>query len=230
MEFLKSIVYPQTPFSEILGIIFQSLLETLYMVGASCFIAVIFGLPLGILLCITKRGNLTPYPILNIIIGGVVNIIRSFPFIILIILLLPLSRLIIGTSIGSSAAIIPLSIAAIPFIARLFEGAFDEVDKGLIEATKSMGASKLTIIKMMIVESMPSLINAIIITIIGVIGYSAMAGAVGAGGIGDLAMRIGYYSYRIDILFYCVIAIIVLVQIVQSIGDLIVKILRIKRG
>ncbi|WP_258864940.1 methionine ABC transporter permease [Helicobacter sp. MIT 14-3879] len=196
------------------------------MVGFSCSIAVIFGLPLGIFLCITKRQNLTPSPILNLILGGIVNIIRSFPFIILIIVLLPLSRLIIGTSIGSSAAIIPLSIAAIPFIARLFESAFDEVDKGLIEATKSMGASKFTIIKMMIAESMPSLVNAIIITIIGVIGYSAMAGAVGAGGIGDLAMRIGYYSYRADILIYCVIAIILLVQIIQTIGDLIVKYLR----
>lgn len=226
ISLFHNIIEPQTAFSEIFGTIMSSLLETLYMVGVSCLVAVIFGLPLGILLCITKKGNLTPFPMLNIIIGGVVNIIRSFPFIILIILLLPLSRLIIGTSIGSSAAIIPLSIAAIPFIARLFEGAFDEVDKGLIEATKSMGASRLTIIKMMVAESMPSLVNAIIITIIGVIGYSAMAGAVGAGGIGDLAMRIGYYSYRIDILFYCVVVIIVLVQIIQSLGDLIVKILR----
>lgn len=229
LDFINLFIHPQTPFSEIFTVILKSLGETLYMVGLSCFIAVIFGLPLGILLCVTKRGNLTPFPILNIIIGGVVNIIRSFPFIILIIVLLPLSRLLIGTSIGSSAAIIPLSIAAIPFIARLFEGAFDEVDKGLIEVTKSMGASNLTIIKMMIAESLPSLINALTITIIGVIGYSAMAGAVGAGGIGDLAMRIGYYSYRADILAYCVIVIILLVQIIQSIGDYLVKYLRRNR-
>lgn len=226
LDLLNLFIHPPTPFSEIFAVLFKALGETLYMVGASCLIAVIFGLPLGILLCVTKRGNLTPFPLLNIIIGGIVNVIRSFPFIILIIVLLPLSRLIIGTSIGSSAAIIPLSIAAIPFIARLFEGALDEVDKGLIEGTKSLGADNLTIIKMMIAESLPSLVNAVTITIIGVIGYSAMAGAVGAGGMGDLAMRIGYYSYRPDILAYCVVAIILLVQVVQSVGDKIVKYLR----
>ena len=229
MEFLNLFIRPQTPHSEIFAVLFSALGETLYMVGASCLIATVFGLPLGILLCITKRGNLTPFPPLNAIIGGVVNIVRSFPFIILIIVLLPLSRLIIGTSIGSSSAIIPLSIAATPFIARLFEGAFDEVDKGLIEATTALGASNLTIIKVMILESLPALINALTITIIGVIGYSAMAGAVGAGGVGDLAMRIGYYSYRADILAYCVVAIILLVQIIQSIGDYIVKYLRRNR-
>lgn len=229
MEFLNLFIHPQTPHSEIFAVLFNALGETLYMVGASCLIATLFGLPLGILLCITKRGNLTPFPLLNAIIGGVVNVVRSFPFIILIIVLLPLSRLIIGTSIGSSAAIIPLSIAATPFIARLFEGAFDEVDKGLIEATTALGASNLTIIKVMILESLPALINALTITIIGVIGYSAMAGAVGAGGVGDLAMRIGYYSYRADILAYCVVAIILLVQIIQSIGDYIVKYLRRNR-
>ena len=226
LDFLNLFIHPQTPFGEIFSVLLKAMGETLYMVGVSCLIAVIFGLPLGILLCWTKRGNLTPYPLLNFLIGGVVNIVRSFPFIILIIVLLPLSRLIVGTSIGVNAAIIPLSIAAIPFIARLFEGAFDEVDKGLIEATKSMGANNLTIIKTMIAESLPSLVNSIIITIIGVIGYSAMAGAVGAGGVGDLAMRIGYYSYRPDILAYCVVAIILLVQIVQSVGDRIVKYLR----
>lgn len=229
MEFFNLFIHPQTPHSEIFAVLFGALGETLYMVGASCLIATLFGLPLGILLCTTKRGNITPFPLLNAIIGGVVNVVRSFPFIILIIVLLPLSRLIIGTSIGSSAAIIPLSIAATPFIARLFEGAFDEVDKGLIEATKSLGASNLTIIKVMILESLPALINALTITIIGVIGYSAMAGAVGAGGVGDLAMRIGYYSYRADILVYCVVAIILLVQIVQSTGDYIVKYLRRNR-
>lgn len=229
MEFLNLFISPQTPHSEIFAVLFSALGETLYMVGASCLIATLFGLPLGILLCITKRGNLTPFPLLNAIIGGVVNVVRSFPFIILIIVLLPLSRLIIGTSIGSSAAIIPLSIAATPFIARLFEGAFDEVDKGLIEATTALGASNLTIIKVMILESLPALVNALTITIIGVIGCSAMAGAVGAGGVGDLAMRIGYYSYRADILAYCVVAIILLVQIIQSIGDYIVKYLRRNR-
>lgn len=210
----------------IFNTIWQHLLETLYMVGSSCVLAIVFGLPLGVFLCITKKNSIMPMPLTNKILGSIVNIVRSFPFIILIILLLPLSRIIVGTSVGSTTAIIPLTISAIPFIARLFEGAFDEVDKGLIEATKSMGAKKATIVKMMIFESMPSLVNAITITIISLISYSAMAGAVGAGGLGDLAIRIGYQTYRPDILMYSVITIIVLVQIIQSGGDLIVKILR----
>lgn len=206
--------------------ILQALLETLYMVSVSCILAVIFGLPLGVFLCITKKNSILPMPKINKILGGIVNVVRSFPFIILIILLLPLSRFIVGTSVGSTTAIIPLTISATPFIARLFEGAFDEVDKGLIEATKSMGATKFIIVKMMIFESLPSIINAIVITIISLIGYSAMAGAVGAGGLGDLAIRIGYQTYRPDVLLYSVITIIVLVQIIQTGGDLIVKILR----
>lgn len=206
--------------------ILQALLETLYMVSVSCILAVIFGLPLGVFLCITKKNSILPMPKINKILGGIVNVVRSFPFIILIILLLPLSRFIVGTSVGSTTAIIPLTISATPFIARLFEGAFDEVDKGLIEATKSMGATKLIIVKMMIFESLPSIINAIVITIISLIGYSAMAGAVGAGGLGDLAIRIGYQTYRPDVLLYSVITIVVLVQIIQTGGDLIVKILR----
>lgn len=206
--------------------ILQALLETLYMVSVSCILAVIFGLPLGVFLCITKKNSILPMPKINKILGGIVNVVRSFPFIILIILLLPLSRFIVGTSVGSTTAIIPLTISATPFIARLFEGAFDEVDKGLIEATKSMGATRFIIVKMMIFESLPSIINAIVITIISLIGYSAMAGAVGAGGLGDLAIRIGYQTYRPDVLLYSVITIIVLVQIIQTGGDLIVKILR----
>ena len=204
----------------------QPTYDTLYMVSISTLIAVIFGLPLGVLLCLTKRGRIFSCQSLNAIIGSVVNIIRSFPFIILIILLLPLSRLIVGTSIGASAAIIPLSIAAIPFIARLFEGGLDEVDKGLIEASLSLGASKLGVIKMMIAEALPSICNAIVITIIGLIGYSAMGGAVGAGGLGDTAIRLGFQGYQPDILFSTVIVIIILVQCVQGIGDSLVARLR----
>ncbi|PAF42784.1 methionine ABC transporter permease [Helicobacter sp. 11S02596-1] len=210
----------------IFDMIFDATLETIYMVFFSCIFAVLFGLPLGVFLEITKAGGILSMPTLNKILGGIVNTARSFPFIILIILLLPLSRLIIGTSIGSTAAIIPLCISAIPFVARLFEGALAEVPKGLIEATLSMGANKFVIIKVMIAESMPSLVNALIITTISLIGYSAMAGAVGAGGLGDLAIRIGYQTYRPDVLFYSVITIIVLVQVIQTSGDLIVKRLR----
>ncbi|PAF52184.1 methionine ABC transporter permease [Helicobacter sp. 13S00477-4] len=210
----------------IFNMIYNSTFETLYMVFFSCIFAVIFGLPLGIFLQITQKDGIAPMPLVNKILGGVVNTARSFPFIILIILLLPLSRFMIGTSIGSTAAIIPLSISAIPFVARLFEAALAEVPKGLIEAAQSIGANKFIIVKMMVSESLPSLVNALTITTISLIGYSAMAGAVGAGGLGDLAIRIGYQTYRPDILFYSVITIIILVQIIQSIGDLIAKRLR----
>ena len=210
----------------IFNMISQASAETLYMVFFSCIFAAICGLPLGVLLQITKQGSIYPMPFLNKILGSIVNTARSFPFVILIILLLPLSRLLIGTSIGSTAAILPLSISAIPFVARLFEGVLDEVPKGLIEAATSMGANKFTIIKMMIFESLPSLVNALTVTAISLIGYSAMAGALGAGGLGDLAIRIGYQTYRPDVLLYAVITIIIMVQAIQTMGDLLVKRLR----
>lgn len=204
----------------------EDTIQTLYMVFSSCFIAVLVGLPLGVFLCITKMDSIKPMPVVNLIIGSIVNVTRSFPFIILIIIVLPISRFIVGTSVGSTTAIIPLSISAIPFIARLFENALDEVDKGLIEAARSMGASNFMIIKMMVLESMPAIVSAITITLISLVGYSAMAGAVGAGGIGDLALRVGYYTSKPDILFYCVIIIIIMVQLIQLVGDLIIKYLR----
>ncbi|RDU73182.1 ABC transporter permease [Helicobacter aurati] len=205
----------------------NSTLETIYMVFFSSFFAVLLGLPLGILLTVTKAKAIFPQPVLNRILGTIVNTLRSFPFIILIILLFPLSRLIIGTSIGSSAAIVPLSIAAIPFVARLFESALEEVDKGLIEATLSMGATKLDVVKMMVAESMPSLINAATNTIVSLIGYSAMAGAVGAPGLGALAINNGYQNSDTLILFLTCIVIIILVQFVQSVGDWLSHALRV---
>lgn len=204
----------------------KSCCETLYMVLFSTFFAVIFGLPLGVLLSVIKPSGIMATPSLYRILSAIVNVVRSFPFIVLIFLLLPLSKLLIGTSIGSTAAIIPLVIAATPFIARLFEGAFDEVDKGLVEATISMGASKKVVIFMMISESLPSIINAITITSVSLVGFSAMAGVVGAGGLGDLAYRIGFQSFKPDVLAYAVICIIVMVQCIQSSGDLFVKRLR----
>ncbi|WRF76602.1 ABC transporter permease [Helicobacter pylori] len=204
----------------------QATLETLYMVFVASFLAVVFGLPLGVLLLVSKKGHLLNKPLLHKILDTSINMTRSFPFIILIILLLPLSRFLIGTSIGSSASIIPLAISAIPFVAKLFENSLMEVDHGKIETTLSLGASHLEVIKMMLLESLPSLVNNITITLISLIGYSAMAGALGAGGLGDLAIRIGYQSYRGDVLFYAVVVIIVLVQIIQSTGDYVVKHLR----
>ncbi|AFF21150.1 ABC transporter permease [Helicobacter pylori] len=204
----------------------QATLETLYMVFVASFLAVVFGLPLGVLLLVSKKGHLLNKPLLHKILDTSINMTRSFPFIILIILLLPLSRFLIGTSIGSSASIIPLAISAIPFVAKLFENSLMEVEHGKIETTLSLGASNLEVIKMMLLESLPSLVNNITITLISLIGYSAMAGALGAGGLGDLAIRIGYQSYRGDVLFYAVVVIIVLVQIIQSVGDYVVKRLR----
>lgn len=208
----------------------QASFDTLYMSFISCFFAVIFGLPLGAFLNITKKSGLMPMLKLNGIIGYIVNMLRSFPFIILIVIILPFSRLIVGSSIGVNAAIIPLSISAIPFIARLVEGVLDEVDKGLIEAAKSVGASRFIIIKMMLAEGLPSLINVVTITLINLIGYSAMAGSVGAGGLGDLAIRLGYQSFRIEILFACVLIIIIIVQLIQSLGEYLSGYLRRKRG
>nr|AAC45667.1 AbcD [Helicobacter pylori] len=187
----------------------QATLETLYMVFVASFLAVVFGLPLGVLLLVSKKGHLLNKPLLHKILDTSINMTRSFPFIILIILLLPLSRFLIGTSIGSSASIIPLAISAIPFVAKLFENSLMEVEHGKIETTLSLGASNLEVIKMMLLESLPSLANNITITLISLIGYSAMAGALGAGGLGDLAIRIGYQSYRGDVLFYAVVVIIV---------------------
>ncbi len=204
----------------------QATLETLYMVFVASFLAVVFGLPLGVLLLVSKKGHLLNKPLLHKILDTSINMTRSFPFIILIILLLPLSRFLIGTSIGSSASIIPLAISAIPFVAKLFENSLMEVEHGKIETTLSLGASNLEVIKMMLLESLPSLANNITITLISLIGYSAMAGALGAGGLGDLAIRIGYQSYRGDVLFYAVVVIIVLVQIIQSVGDYVAKRLR----
>ncbi|WP_233709984.1 MULTISPECIES: methionine ABC transporter permease [unclassified Helicobacter] len=200
------------------------------MVFGSSLLAVIFGLPLGIFLFITQKESILPMPNLNRAIGSIVNIIRSFPFIILIVLLLPISRFLIGTSIGVGAAIVSLSIAAIPFVARLFEGALSEVDRGIIEANLSLGATKLTLIRVIVDETLPSLINALTIAVISIVGYSAMAGVLGAGGLGDLAIRIGFQSNKPDILFSTVFIMIVLVQCIQFLGDWVVYKIKNKRG
>lgn len=211
---------------DVVDMLIPATIDTIYMVFLSSFFAVLFGLPLGVILTITKKKSLMPSPIFNKVLGTIVNTIRSFPFIILIVLLLPLSKIVIGSSIGPNAATLSLSIAAIPFVARLFENALEEVNKGIIEATLSLGASKLEAIFMMIAESMPSLINAMTITIISIIGFSAMAGSVGGGGLGDLAIKLGFYNSRDDMLYSCVVILIIMVQITQSIGDYLSKMLR----
>ncbi|WP_291256304.1 methionine ABC transporter permease [Fusobacterium sp.] len=214
----------------VFNMILTSTLETLYMVILSTFFSLLIGFPIGILLTITKEGNILEYPRFNKILDFTINTFRSFPFIILMILLFPLSRVIVGTTIGSTAAVVPLSISAAPFVARMIEGALNEVDKGLIEASSSMGANNWTIIfKVMIPETLPHIVHGITITIISLVGFSAMAGTIGAGGLGDLAIRFGYQRFKMDIMIYSVIVIIILVQILQSLGNYIVNKLKKNR-
>lgn len=210
--------------SETWQLIGPSLMETLYMVFFSTLFSLILGTPLGIILVITEKGHIWEKPGLNKILSIIVNITRSLPFIILIIVLFPLSRFIVGTSIGSTAAIVPLSIAAAPFAARIIESSLKEVNWGVIEASLSLGASVPQIVfKVLLKEAMPSLILGVTNITINIIGYSAMAGAIGGGGLGDLAIRYGYQRFQTDILIITIIVLIILVEVIQNTGNLIVK-------
>lgn len=201
-------------------LVIPSLLETLFMVAFSTLFSLIMGFPLGILLVITEKDGIWEKPLLNNVLNSIINILRSFPFIILMILVFPISRLIVGKSIGTTATIVPLSIAAAPFVARIIESSLKEVDRGVIELSLSMGATTPQIIfKVLIPEAMPSLILGITITIINLIGYSAMAGAIGGGGLGNLAIRYGLYRFQTDIMVVSVVLIIILVQGIQYLGN-----------
>lgn len=197
--------------------------QTLVMVFFSTLFSLILGFPLGILLMVTGRedqGGIMPHRILNEVMDKIVNVLRSFPFIILMIVLFPLSRLILHTAIGTKATIVPLSIAAAPFVARVVESALKEVDPGVIQAARAMGSTnRQIIVKVLVPEALPSLIDGVTLTIINLIGYSAMAGAIGGGGLGDLAIRYGYQRFRGDIMFVAVIIILVLVEIIQVVGN-----------
>jgi D-methionine transport system permease protein len=194
--------------------------ETFLMVGVSSFFAIAGGLPLGFLLYITERRLFWENQAAQVVGSFVVNLIRSLPFVILLVLLLPLTQWVLGTTIGPTAAAVPLSIAAIAFYARLVEGALCEVDPGIIEAAQAFGASPLRIIfGVLLREAMPGLLRGLTVTLVSLIGYSAMAGIVGGGGVGDLAIRFGYYRYQTDVMIITVIALVILVQIVQSAGD-----------
>ncbi|CCQ95084.1 DL-methionine transporter subunit; membrane component protein of ABC superfamily [[Clostridium] ultunense Esp] len=201
-------------------LIIPSLLETLYMVFFSTIFSLLIGFPLGVILVITEKSNIWEKPVLNKILNSVINVLRSFPFIILMIIVFPLSKLIVGQSIGTTATIVPLSIAAAPFVARIIESSLKEVDRGVIELSLSMGATIPEIIfKVLIPEAMPSLILGITMTIINLIGYSAMAGAIGGGGLGNLAIRFGLYGFKTDIMLVSVLVIILLVQGIQYLGN-----------
>jgi D-methionine transport system permease protein len=212
-------------------LLLDSLLETLYMIGASGSLAIVFGVPLGVVLTVTERGGLMENIPLNRILGVVVNAARSTPFIILMVAIIPMTRLIVGSSIGTTAAIVPLFFAALPFMGRVVEGALTEVDGGVVEASQAMGAAPLQIVlKVLLPEALPGLVSGVSLMIINLVGYSAMAGTVGGGGLGDLAMRYGYQRFRPDVMIATVAVLIVLVQSVQSIGDLLVRLIRKRRG
>lgn len=204
--------------------LWEALGETVYMVGVSVVLAELIGLPLGVVLVITDKGGIMENRWINNVLSVIVNIGRSIPFIILMVAIIPFTRRIVGTSIGTTAAIVPLTVAAIPFVARVVETALREVDSGVVEAAQSMGASPWQIIrKVLIPEALPSLASGVTLTTVNLIGYSAMAGAIGGGGLGDLAVRYGYQRFRGDIMIVTVAVLVVLVQLLQMLGDAVVK-------
>jgi D-methionine transport system permease protein len=194
--------------------------QTLYMVGVSALLGTLFGLPVGAFLATSKSGEILAAPATNAVIGAVVNATRSTPFIILVVAIIPFTRLIAGTSIGTSAAIVPLTIASAPFIARIVESSIREVDPGLIEAARAMGATPMQIVrKVLIPEALSSITLGLTLAVVSLISYSAMVGAVGGGGLGDLGIRYGYQRFMPDVMLVVVVSLIALVQSVQSAGD-----------
>ena len=212
--------------------ILKAILETIYMIFASMFIASIIGMPIGIYLSISKKGGIKENSIVNRILDLlIVNITRSIPFVVLIVLLIPLSRFFVGKSYGTTAFIIPLSIGTAPFVARILENSLNEVSYGLIEAGISMGASTKDIIfKILIPEAIPSIINGITLTLISLVGYSAIAGIIGGGGLGDLAVVQGFQRGNYKLMYLATLLLIILVQIIQFIGTNVVKKIEEKRG
>ncbi|OAT47610.1 permease component of an ABC superfamily methionine transporter [Kluyvera georgiana ATCC 51603] len=205
-------------------------LETLYMVGLAVLFTVLIGLPLGVLLFISRRHGLVPMPRLNAVLGAIINTGRSLPFIVLLIALIPFTRLLVGTTLGSTAAIVPITIGAFPFFARLTENALDEVDYGRIEAVLSMGGSVWHVIaKALLPEALPALLAATTLTIVMLIGFSSMAGVIGGGGLGDLAIRYGYQRFNDQIMVGTVLILVLMVQAVQMGGDRLVRSLAHRR-
>ena len=207
-------------FAQYGNLFLQGTVDTLIMTCVATILAYVIGIPLGILLVVTSPNGLRPNRIVSTIVGWIVNIGRSVPFIILLVALIPFTRFIVGTSLGVPGAIVPLVITAAPFVARVVEQSLAEVDGSLVEAAQSFGASNLQIVfKVLLFESLPSLVRGAALTFITLFGFSAMAGTVGAGGLGDIAIRYGYQRYQYDVMTVAVILCVILVQIVQTIGD-----------
>ncbi|MDA0742559.1 methionine ABC transporter permease [Brevundimonas sp.] len=198
----------------------KATIDTLLMLGGSMVLTVILGVPLGVLLYLSGKGRLAANPVLNVVLSFVVNVLRSVPFIILLIVMLPVTVLLVGTSLGVAGAIPPLVVGAAPFYARLVETALREVDKGVVEATQAMGGSTFQIVtRALLPEAMPGIIAGATVTAIALVSYTAMAGVVGAGGLGDLAIRFGYQRFQTDVMAVTVVLLLILVQILQMIGD-----------
>jgi D-methionine transport system permease protein len=214
-----------TMFSEgMFSLMGTGLLETLYMTVVSTVMAYLIGLPVGMILVVTDKEGIRPNPTINRIVGSIVNLLRSVPFIILLVAVMPVTRFIAGTTIGSTATVVPLVIAAAPFVARMVESSAKEVDRGVIEASLSMGASTLEVVlKVIIPEAKPSLIVGAAIATTTILGYSAMSGVVGGGGLGDIAIRYGYHRSQTDIMLVMVVILVLLVQIFQEIGNIIAR-------
>jgi D-methionine transport system permease protein len=204
---------------EVVEMIIRGIGETIYMSVVSTLIAYILGIPMGIVLTVTDKEGIHPMPVVYKIFDFIANVVRSIPFLICLMLLIPVTRFIVGKSYGSTATIVPLVVAATPFIARMVESSLKEVDAGVVEAAKAMGANNFTIVtKVLLVEAKTSLITGVTIALGTIFGYSSMAGVVGGGGLGDIAIRYGYYRYQADIMIVCVIILVVLVQVFQTVG------------
>lgn len=210
--------------SSMASVILNAMGQTIYMVFWSTLFSVILGFVPAVILTLTAPDGLHPIRPVYEILSFLVNVFRSFPFIILLVIVIPFTRLLVGKAIGTTASIVPLTISAIPFIARIFENALRETDRGVIEAAKSFGASNLQILlRVYLKESVPRIVNGIVLLIISLIGYSAMAGTVGGGGVGDIAIRFGYQQYRTDYLVICSIILIIFVQLIQMVGNQLYK-------
>ncbi len=207
---------------DLIGLVWDALVETAYMTSVATVLALLLGLPLAIILVVTDKGHLLENLKLNAVLGTAINAIRSFPSLILIIVLLPLSRLLVGTTLGSTAAIVPIAIGSAPFVARIFENSFKQVAWGKIEAALALGASRRKIIwSVMIPEALPSLVRGFTIAVITIIGFTTIAGVIGGGGLGSLAIRFGYQRYRDDVMIVTIVLLIVLVQSLQKFGDVV---------
>lgn len=211
----------------LLDLFATSLWETAVMVGISGLVGALLGIPLGVFLRLTDQGGVLENPAGNRIVGGIVNAVRSTPFIILLVAIIPLTRFVTGSSIGTAAAVVPLTIAAAPFVARLVEASLREVDQGLVEAAQAMGASTAQIVwKVLLPEAFPGIVAGLTITLVSLTGYSAMAGAIGGGGLGDLGIRYGYQRFLPEVMAAVVLVLILFVQAVQSAGDWLVRRMR----